>query len=47
MSAKKIESVVEETESKELNNVEEAAVEVTVAPETTKTEEIEKEEAIV
>lgn len=47
MSAKKIESVVEETESKELNNVEEAAVEETVAPETTKTEEIAKEEPIV
>jgi hypothetical protein len=47
MSAKKIESVVEETESKEVNNVEEAAVEKTVAPETTKTEEIAKEEPIV
>lgn len=47
MSAKKIESVVEETESKEVNNVEEAAVEETVAPETTKTEEIAKEEPIV
>lgn len=47
MSAKQIESVVEETESKELNNVEEAAVEETVAPETTKTEEIAKEEPIV
>ena len=41
MSAKKIESVVEETENKELNNVE------TAAPETTKTEEIAKEEPIV
>lgn len=47
MSAKKIESVVEETENKELNNVEEAAVEETAAPETTKTEEIAKEEPIV
>ena len=47
MSAKKIESVVEETESKEVNNVEEAAFEETVAPETTKTEEIAKEEPIV
>lgn len=47
MSTKKIESVVEETESKEVNNVEEAAVEETVAPETTKTEEIAKEEPIV
>ena len=47
MSAKKIESVVEETESKEVNNIEEAAVEETVAPETTKTEEIAKEEPIV
>lgn len=42
MSAKKIESVVEETENKELNNVEKAAVE-----ETAKTEEIAKEEPIV
>ena len=47
MSAKKIESVVEETENKELNNVEKAAVEETAAPETTKTEEIVKEEPIV
>ena len=47
MSAKKIESVVEETENKELNNVEKAAVEETAAPETTKTEEIAKEEPIV
>lgn len=47
MSAKKIESVVEETENKELNNVEEAAVEETAAPEITKTEEIAKEEPIV
>lgn len=47
MSAKQIESVVEETENKELNNVEKAAVEETAAPETTKTEEIAKEEPIV
>ena len=50
MSAKKIESVVEETENKELNNVEEAAVEETAAPvaETKQeTEEIAKEEPIV
>mgnify|MGYP006955105271 FL=1 len=47
MSAKKIESVVEETENKELNNVEGAAVEETATPETTKTEEIAKEEPIV
>lgn len=47
MNAKKIESVVEETENKELNNVEKAAVEETAAPETTKTEEIAKEEPIV
>lgn len=47
MDAKKIESVVEETENKELNNVEKAAVEETAAPETTKTEEIAKEEPIV
>lgn len=47
MSAKKIESIVEETENKELNNVEGAAVEETATPETTKTEEIAKEEPIV